>query len=444
MKIKNEYWNKPVLNPIIRTLNPIQPDKVTNANVIINSSGFKIDWQPVENARKYAIYRNYGTVNHNDPSQLIGVVGVSPTNNLAVIDDKVDSNLDYNYAIVPLSGTNHKGDPFIFNTKTSRPVDPIPDFAIMENIWLTGPVLRNQEFSIKWNKGIVNIGSDLVYELQTSSNQLIWTTVTDGRLTTSQNVYSYYLTNPFTNSPIYYRVRAKNEIGEIITNTLKVTPDISMGDIWLAGSTLPNGQYSINWDEGVVKDNKTLTYELQSSFDQLTWIPVEDGQLIKSGTTYAHYLTYPDTSLPIYYRLIAKNEIGELVTNTLKVFPDITMEEIWISGTSLPNKEYRINWNKGIVNKGSELTYVLQSSNDQIAWAVVTEDRLTTSGNTISQYLIYPATTKPIYYRVIAINDIGKIVSNTVKVVPSVTNINECIDLTVSLLNDRIKKVYTR
>jgi hypothetical protein len=120
------------------------------------------------------------------------------------------------------------------------------------------------------------------------------------------------------------------------------------------------------------------------------------------------------------------------------------MEEIWISGTSLPNKEYRINWNKGIVNKGSELIYELQTSSDQLTWTVVTEGKIITSGNTISQYLIYPSTTKAIYYRVIAKNDMGEILSNTVKVVPSVTNINECVDLTVSLLNDRIKKMYIK
>ena len=41
-------------------------------------------------------------------------------------------------------------------------------------------------------------------------------------------------------------------------------------------------------------------------------------------------------------------------------------------------------------------------------------------------------------------NDIGEIISNTVKVVPTVTNINQYIDLTVSLVNDRLKKMYTK
>ena len=226
MKIKNEYWNKPVLNPIIRTLNPIVPDKVRDANVVRDSTGFVIDWQPSENARKYAIYRNLGTVDYTDPNQLVGVVGVSPESNLGIIVDKVNSTLDYNYSIVPVSGTNHLGEPFIFNTK-DKEGEPNFDFATMEDIWLSGSTVPNQEFQINWNEGVVKIGSDLVYETQVSLDQVNWTTITDGRVRKLGNAYAHYLTYPTTTAPIYYRVKARNEIGELTSNTIKAVPHIN-------------------------------------------------------------------------------------------------------------------------------------------------------------------------------------------------------------------------
>src|SRR5690606_4227259 len=131
-----------------------------------------------------------GTVNINDPHQLVGVVGYDPSLEMVVFHDDVNNSKNYNYSVVAVSGTNTKGQARTVNTSsaTELPFDigTINDLKVSnENIYF------NDEIQFEWSSANIKYGSTMDYELQYSYDQENWYTDTTGRLRFTGSVYRY-------------------------------------------------------------------------------------------------------------------------------------------------------------------------------------------------------------------------------------------------------------
>lgn len=224
-RIKDSYWNRPALAPEVKTLAAVTPEKVESVNIVKSSTGFVLDWMPANNARKYAIYRNDGIVDINDPMQLVGVVGYNNSVNKVLFQDIADVTKTYNYAVVSVSGTNTKGLPLLKSTTDDESISY--DAFEMSDIYLEGPLQIGKDYQVKWMDAEVIAGSKVEYVLQYSTDLVTWNEVTEGRLRItggSATMYSHYLKYEHTKTPIYYRVVASNDLDSIVTNVIMLEP----------------------------------------------------------------------------------------------------------------------------------------------------------------------------------------------------------------------------
>ena len=216
--VVNEFWGNPSLTPVVRTLNSITPEKVSNIKVIKSASSYVLNWDSATNARKYAIYRSQGTVNVSDPNQLVDMVGINENGDNIFID-KVDTTVDYNYAIVAISGSNDVSEPtYVNTTNAGSQVDFT--FASLANMRIIGTVYPNQMVQIGFADAIVYAGSNLTYELELSTNKIDWIKIKHNELRKSGYEYTYRLN--LDTQPVYAKLTGYNEFGSITSEIMNI------------------------------------------------------------------------------------------------------------------------------------------------------------------------------------------------------------------------------
>ena len=225
-RIKEQYWNRPTLNPEVRTMEAIIPGKVNDASIVKSDSGFILNWEPTTNARKYAVYRSTSAVDINDPEQLVGVVGLDKSLGMMNFEDNVDNTKNYNYAVVAVSGTNTLGEAYTLNTQNLDEELPI-EFAIMNDIAYSGTLYPGENFRIFWKAATQFAGTEIEYEFQYSYNQVDWYEDVSGTLRKSGDTYSYFTTYPYLQQEIYYRVIGQNDLGSLQSNIIKLAPEVN-------------------------------------------------------------------------------------------------------------------------------------------------------------------------------------------------------------------------
>lgn len=222
-KVVNEYWQNPALTPEVKTMNPIVPGTVSNIKIAKSAKEYVISWDKATNARKYAIYRSEGTVDINNPDQLVDVVGVNE-NGDNIFVDKINTTKNYNYAIVAVSGTNTTGVPTTVNTSNATTT---VDFTIANQpqISISGKVFPDERIQIFFNDVMVFAGSNLTYELALSYDQSDWTVIKHENLRKSGIRYTYLFT--YQTKPLYAKVTGYNEFGSVESETVVIQISIS-------------------------------------------------------------------------------------------------------------------------------------------------------------------------------------------------------------------------
>jgi len=226
-KLIDEYWTNPAIPAKLDKITEVIPNKVGDVNLVKTEQGFVLEFEPVKNAKRYAIYRNTGEVDITDPNQLVKVIGNSTLFDLVIADDSdnIDVNRDYNYAVVSISGTNTKGEAKYLDTK--NPSDRLNvDFAVINDPYFSSNVIPGERFTVYFNEGIVLAGGELSYELYYSYNQKDWY-LSEERITRSGTSYYTRIDYPLTIKPLYFKVVGKNELGLIESDSLMATPSIN-------------------------------------------------------------------------------------------------------------------------------------------------------------------------------------------------------------------------
>jgi uncharacterized lipoprotein YddW (UPF0748 family) len=222
-KIVSEYWNKPTITPVVRTMTPVIPNAVSDVKIAKNNNSYVLNWHESTNAKKYAIYRSEGDVDVNDPTQQVGLVGKNANNDIIYVD-KVDTSKNYNYAIVAVSGTSSLSEPTLIDSKTITDVDfKIGEF---DDLIVSGKIFPNERVIINFYEANLYAGNPLTYELQYTLDNENWIVVQPSAVRISGNRYSYQFYYSPDAQPIYFKVIGRNEFGELVTNIVPVTVQI--------------------------------------------------------------------------------------------------------------------------------------------------------------------------------------------------------------------------
>ena len=223
-KIVTEYWNHPVATPIIRTMTQRTPNSVANVDILKTNQGFVLHWNEATDAQRYVVYRSTATVDVNDPTQVVGIVGKNSHNDV-LFEDVIDNTLTYQYAIVALSGTGHTSSPLIQSTTqlVTSPNFTVGDF---QNISLSGTVFPSETIQLSFQEAVHYAGNPFTYTVVYSKNGVDWLTVTESSLRKSGTSYSQFLTFPASGHPLYLKVIGENDLATIESDIVNVRMQI--------------------------------------------------------------------------------------------------------------------------------------------------------------------------------------------------------------------------
>lgn len=225
IKIVDEYWNTPVLTPIIRTMSPISVGSINSIVINRTAQSYVLSFQPIDNAKKYAIYRSNTSVDVNNPTQLVGLVGPN-RNNDVIFEDTISNAEDYQYAVVAVSGTGHTGLQTVASTTSAVEMVPfsIGDF---DNFSVSGTVFPNERLTVSFGEANLYAGEAFTYQVFYSYNQEQWFLLDENPLRRSGSLYTQIFTFSNQGKNIYLKVEATNDLGMITSDVLYVRLDIN-------------------------------------------------------------------------------------------------------------------------------------------------------------------------------------------------------------------------
>ena len=232
-KITSEFWTNKALTPELRTVQPVQPARITDLQLVpITDDKIVLTWTPVANVNKYAIYRNQGTVNPDDPTQLVDMIGPNENNDL-IYNNLASLTDDYQYAVVPVSKTNTPGTASVIdmeNASTTLSVQ-IGNFHYMEAI---GTIYPGNTFSFYFEKAQVFVGSAFSYQVYYSYDGSNWTE-SDANIREIGQLHTFTMNFPANGTAsIAIKIIAENEAGTIESVPYRVQPTITGLPDWFA------------------------------------------------------------------------------------------------------------------------------------------------------------------------------------------------------------------
>ncbi len=222
--VLNDYWTNPIITPEIRTMTPVTPGNINNLVLAKKNNIVVLTWDSAINARKYAVYKSSGAINLNDPTQIIDLVGTnSEGNNISI--DILHDNIEYNYAVLPISGTSSIGSPVIKNT--SNAVSEIGiSIGNMDNLRASADIFPNKMTQIFFNEATIYVGDAPTYSLEVSSDGVNWHQVLSKDIRRSGSLYSYTFNYNEFGARFYAKVTATNTFGSLESDVLEINPTI--------------------------------------------------------------------------------------------------------------------------------------------------------------------------------------------------------------------------
>ena len=172
---------------IIKTFDIIFNLESPEINIEEESNGIKLNWNTVENASGYEVYRSVQDSNH--------FVYLSSVNDINYIDTKTDRGITYYYkvrAYSTINGTQINGDFSSVVSKTYTLGAPTITVGI-----------ENNGIKIGWNKVSNAVGYTIYRSTQNDSNFTYLTSVSGT---------SYIDTTAQAGTTYYYKVRAFNKV----------------------------------------------------------------------------------------------------------------------------------------------------------------------------------------------------------------------------------------
>lgn len=257
---------------------------------------------------------------------------------------------------------------------------------------LNATPISNTQINLSWND---NSGNETGFELERSSDGSNFAKLTD----LPANATSYENTGLTTLTRYWYRIRAKNVIGNsgysnvAETTTFDVPP---IAPTLLTANTISASQIDLAW-----KDNSgnESGFEIERSTDGTNFAKV--GETGANATSFNSNDLAPATKY--WFRVRSKNtQGGSTYTNvadatTRDVAPNTPQN---LTATPVSNTQIRVSWND---NSGNETGFELERSSDGTTFAKIAD----LPSNTTSYENTGLTTLTKYWYRIRAKNTIG-------------------------------------
>ncbi|GLU51483.1 fibronectin type III domain-containing protein [Dyadobacter frigoris] len=297
-------------------------------------------------------------------------------------------NTQYWYRI---RAKNNGGTSGYSNTANATTRDVAP--AVPQN--LSATPISNIRINLNW---IDNSGNETGFEIERSADGNSFSKIAD----LGANVTSYENTGLSTLTKYWYRVRAKNTIGNsgysnvAEATTLDIPPAAPSA---LTATTVSSSQIDLNWTDNSANESG---FEIERS--------VDGSNFTKVGDTSANASTFQSTGLipntKYWFRVRSKNsQGGSPYTNvadatTKDVAPDAPQN---LTATPASNTQINVSWTDISGTYGTETGYELEISSDGASFSKIAD-----LGANVTNYQNTNLTTLTKYrYRLRAKNAIG-------------------------------------
>ena len=372
--VKNEMWYKDALLPEIRTMDPVYLGAVKNLELSKTSAGYRIDFDGMNAAKTYAIYRSTSPLTY-DVSELIQVIGKKEVNGKISYIDEVDTNKQYYYGVKALSKTNTPGVAASKSTESAKqgellPVGNFPELLISDNTFF------NTNINISWDTITPNFGGTLEYSLYTSTDGVTFSK-NPKTITKTSNTFSTEV-NTGTSEKLYLYLNAKNNVSNQNSDTYVIDVTNNIGPITnftVSGDLYAGGNVNFIWNKLDVEEE--VTYVVQSSSDNVFWNNLP-GNVVNEFTNMRLSYMLPKEYSNNYYRVVATTENGKAISNSIRVssFEKIHGLELKYNGKPIDGPIYingdesiELTWNN-LYHKSGNVLYRANITYDFENWNI--------------------------------------------------------------------------
>ena len=168
----NELWSKPAILPEIKTMDKIVIDTPKNLTVGKVNNGYRLQFDEVENAKFYVIYRSSKELTYS-PHEVRDIIGNQSYEKIVNYVDLIDTKDNYYYGIKAQSYSLTLTDGVSIETTNSIKVDEAP-IEKVDTIITSSNLIVNSKLDVKWRKIYHSLGDEINYELYYSTDANTW------------------------------------------------------------------------------------------------------------------------------------------------------------------------------------------------------------------------------------------------------------------------------
>lgn len=385
--VKNEMWYRDAILPEVRTMDPVNLPAVKNFKLGKTQAGYRIDFDGMDAAKTYAIYRSESPLTY-DVSELIEVIGKKEINGKIHYIDNISTSKNYYYGVKAISRTNTIGAGASLSTTTATPANLIPVGNLPEIVF-GDTLFYNTNLTLKWEKIVPNFGDDLVYTVYTSTDGDNF--VKNGAsVNLSGNTHS---TNILIGESdiLYVYFNVKNNISSQDSEVYILNVKENIGPITsfsYSGSTYAGDEVVFKWN--ALNSDEDITYKLQTSSNQDQWRDVE-ATISQSGNKVTAIYKFPNNYSNNYYRVLATDSKGSGFSTSIRIasYEKIDALNLKYQGQAITEPIY-VNQNEmieftwdNLTHSSGEVTYRANMSHDLKTWKIA---RLYDQRNVLTYY----------------------------------------------------------
>lgn len=374
----NELWSNPSILPEIRTMDKIVIDNPKNLSVGKVEKGYKLEFDEVEKAKFYVIYRSENELTYS-ASEVIDVIGGNLSINGKVnYVDLINNEEDYYYGVKAQSYSLT----LTFGVYTSTNGSAIVDNAQIEKVdtvITSSDFLENTNMDIKWKKIYHYIGEEVNYELYYSSDNVNWIKNEQEIILNDGNGYASTKLKIGSNvNKIYFKIRAYNDYGESYSDIYDLNIYKKLGLInhfSIIGNPYYGETVEFVWNN--LLDYSDIKYFIQKSYDGLVYEDVIEVQKNDKINIRYNYLLSDDIG-KIYFRIKgeADGRVGYSNEKVIEIKKNLGSIQNYKVNNEEANDYYVLKEEDELIvtyNANNNLSYVPRLSRNGKTWMVASK-----------------------------------------------------------------------